>query len=67
MQLRQVAVWVARVSFSTAIRAPGLTERTLGENEGEAAEPVILIVASPPVCGSTMNRAENAIAAGKSE
>ena len=40
VQLRQVAVWVARVSFSTAIRAPGLTERTLGENEGEAAEPL---------------------------
>jgi len=66
-QLRQVAVWVARVSFSKATLAPGPTERTLGENVGEAAEPVILIVASAPVCGSTMNRAENAIAAGKSE
>jgi len=67
VQVAHVAVCVARVSFSKAILAPALTERTLGEKDGDADGPVIFTVASAPVCGSTMNSAENAIAAGNSE
>jgi hypothetical protein len=63
----QVAVSVARVSFSNATRAPGFTEATAGWNRDAVALPTILIVASAPVGGSTMKRADNAIAAGKSE